>query len=102
MTEYNPQEVYAKGNSVLLRTYAYLNDAKEFCIDENYYKWLERRNTELVADKIESYTNIGKWLSAALEDPLTCEEFKKDIRDWFDSFNIIERNTGKPIDEVVK
>lgn len=27
---------------------------------------------------------IGWWLSAALEDPNTCEEMKADIRDWFD------------------
>lgn len=26
---------------------------------------------------------IGRWLSAALEDPNTCEEMKSDIRDWF-------------------
>jgi len=26
---------------------------------------------------------IGKWLSAALEDPSVCEEMKADIRAWF-------------------
>jgi hypothetical protein len=25
---------------------------------------------------------IGKWLSAALEDPYVCDEMKSDIRDW--------------------
>jgi hypothetical protein len=28
---------------------------------------------------------VAKWLSAALEDPLTCEEMKADIRAWFDA-----------------
>jgi hypothetical protein len=28
---------------------------------------------------------IGKWLSAALDDPKVCEEFKNDILDWFNS-----------------
>lgn len=25
---------------------------------------------------------LGSWLSAALEDPLSCDEFKADLRDW--------------------
>lgn len=29
-------------------------------------------------------THIMPWLSAALEDPYTCEEFKQVIRDWMD------------------
>ena len=32
---------------------------------------------------------IGWWLSAALEDPNTCEEMKSDIRDWFASIGTI-------------
>lgn len=28
---------------------------------------------------------IGKWLSAALDDPQVCDEMKADIRAWFDS-----------------
>lgn len=27
--------------------------------------------------------DVGKWLSAALEDPAVCEEMKSDIRSWF-------------------
>lgn len=27
---------------------------------------------------------IGKWLSAALDDPGVCEEMKRDIRDWME------------------
>jgi len=28
---------------------------------------------------------IGTWLSAALDDPLVCEEMKADIRAWFEA-----------------
>jgi len=35
---------------------------------------------------------IGKWLSAALDDPKVCAEFKADIRAWFDSK---ERDAGE-------
>lgn len=31
--------------------------------------------------------NIGRWLSAAIEDPNVCEEMKSDIRQWFDLFS---------------
>lgn len=27
---------------------------------------------------------IGSWLSAALEDPKACDEFKRDVRAWFE------------------
>ncbi len=29
---------------------------------------------------------IGEWLSAALDDPGVCDEFKQVIRSWFDQF----------------
>lgn len=29
--------------------------------------------------------NLGKWMSAALDDPSVCEEMKADIREWFSS-----------------
>jgi hypothetical protein len=28
---------------------------------------------------------LGKWMSAALDDPLVCEEMKSDIRAWFEA-----------------
>jgi hypothetical protein len=28
---------------------------------------------------------LGSWLAAALDDPLVCAEFKRDIRAWFDA-----------------
>lgn len=31
---------------------------------------------------------LGAWLSAALEDPCVCKEMKKDIRNWFNTFNV--------------
>lgn len=30
--------------------------------------------------------DIGAWLSAALSDPKVCAQFKKDIQEWFNSF----------------
>ena len=32
---------------------------------------------------IMSSVRLGKWMSAALDDPNVCEEMKADIRDWF-------------------
>lgn len=31
-------------------------------------------------------TALGKWLSAALDDPAVCSEMKSDIKDWFNTF----------------
>lgn len=31
----------------------------------------------------EAELNMGKWMSAALEDPNVCDEMKADIRAWF-------------------
>jgi hypothetical protein len=33
---------------------------------------------------------LGKWLSAALDDPQVCDEMKKDIRLWFSAGDPIE------------
>lgn len=30
-------------------------------------------------------SSVGKWLSAALDDPLVCEEMKRDVEEWFAS-----------------
>ncbi len=35
----------------------------------------------------ESTTNVGSWLSAALDDPDVCEEMKRDIRQWFETYS---------------
>ena len=57
---------------------------------------------EMLEDKIKDFEELGPWLSAALEDEKTCEEFKKIIQEWFNRFNIIEKATGLSIDEVLK
>jgi len=36
-------------------------------------------------ERNEADDRIGKWLSAALEDPQVCEEMKADIRFWFET-----------------
>lgn len=33
---------------------------------------------------------VAKWLSAALEDPSTCNEMKADIRAWFDAAEMLK------------
>ena len=37
---------------------------------------------------------IGAWLSAALEDNTSCEEFRKDINEWMDSFDYESTDFG--------
>jgi len=36
---------------------------------------------------------IGKWLSAALNDPAVCEEMKCDIRNWFNDKEWVNYDT---------
>lgn len=35
----------------------------------------------------EAEWNLGAWLSAAMDDPNVCQEFKDDITDWFVEIN---------------
>ncbi|KER37251.1 hypothetical protein AL00_06140 [Sphingobium indicum F2] len=39
---------------------------------------------------IMSSVRLGKWMSAALDDPNVCEEMKADIRDWFSAGEPVE------------
>ena len=55
---------------------------------------LQAENAELVDG---SYRTVNDWLSAALSDERACEEFKTDIREWFDAISKCER----PIKKVV-
>ena len=43
--------------------------------------------------KSEADTKIGAWLSAALEDPSTCQSMKDDINEWFECMPQVHRNT---------
>lgn len=38
-----------------------------------------------IAAMITANQRIGKWLSAALDDPNVCADMKADIAAWFDS-----------------
>lgn len=42
--------------------------------------------------------NVGKWLSAALEDESVCGEMKHDVRAWFDELNacLVQPRTAEP------
>lgn len=37
---------------------------------------------------VEKDIEIGRWLSAALDDPKVCEEMKEDIKEWFNTFEV--------------
>lgn len=56
---------------------------------------------DLIEDKTKDYKEIGKWLSASLEDPNVCDEMKQDIRNWFKRFDTFEKATGFKIEEVI-
>ena len=43
--------------------------------------------------KREADLKIGAWLSAALEDPSTCQSMKDDINEWFECTPQVHRNT---------
>lgn len=56
---------------------------------------------DFIEDKIKDYKEIGKWLSAALEEDRVCAAMKQDIRNWFKRFDTFEKATGVKIEEVV-
>ena len=41
---------------------------------------------------------VGRWLSAALDDPKTCDEMKADINRWMDSKEYPKAKEVKPFD----
>ena len=43
--------------------------------------------------KRDADLKIGAWLSAALEDPSTCQSMKDDINEWFECTPQVHRNT---------
>lgn len=57
---------------------------------------------ELIENVIKDYKEIGKWLSAALEDKNVCDEMKRDINAWFNRFKTFEKATGYKISEVIE
>ena len=46
---------------------------------------LERKDTE-IAKLRATNDRLGKWMSAALDDPGVCAEMKDDITAWFNAF----------------
>jgi hypothetical protein len=45
------------------------------------------RYEKLQLYQVEANNRLGKWMSAALDDPSVCEAMKADIRFWFDSWS---------------
>lgn len=50
---------------------------------DTWRSWEPQARAAISAMRPKQHHAIGKWLSAALEDPSTCEEMKEDIRAWF-------------------
>ena len=46
--------------------------------------------------KREADLKIGAWLSAALEDPSTCQSMKDDINEWFECTPELHRDAMHP------
>ena len=92
MIDYNPREMFEKDTGMM---FLYNH--------ENYYKYLEQRNKELVEEMIYDLNNIGGWLSAALSDDSACKEFKNCINEWAErKLALIGKNTGKTFEELTK
>jgi len=45
--------------------------------------------------KCQADLKIGAWLSAALEDPSTCQSMKDDINEWFKWADVVEAKLKK-------
>ena len=50
----------------------------------NMKKWLEAAYEAGNVTMVDANFKIGAWLSAALEDPSTCQSMKDDINEWFE------------------
>ena len=48
---------------------------------------------EGIGRKRDADLKIGAWLSAALEDPSTCQSMKDDINEWFECTPQVHRDT---------
>ena len=48
---------------------------------------------EGIGRKRDADLKIGAWLSAALEDPSTCQSMKDDINEWFECTPEMHRDT---------
>ena len=48
---------------------------------------MKKRELKNLRDGMSPEDRIGAWLSAALEDPMVCDEMKQDIKDWFDQID---------------
>ena len=60
--------------------------------DEGYRAGMQKMREVGQARKNEADLKIGAWLSAALEDPSTCQSMKDDINEWFECTPQVHRN----------
>lgn len=52
------------------------------------------KDLSILADLKEAGTLIGPWLSAALDDPEVCQEYKDAIMAWMDAYAPLMQETG--------
>ena len=58
------------------------------------YDFEDESNTDVAENrKRDADLKIGAWLSAALEDPSTCQSMKDDINEWFECTPQVHTNT---------
>lgn len=69
--------------------------------EEKSNKLLIAAAPDLLEDRIKDINEIGQWLSAALDDPKACDEFKYVIKCWFDRLSTIEKATGEKIEDLI-
>ena len=67
----------------------------------SFKEWGQMSRAEFIESHVRSYLKrvrkltpaddaLGSWMSAALEDPKVCDEMKRDIKTWMDSFQYPE------------
>ena len=57
---------------------------------------------ELFLSLFKNHYYIGKWISAAQEDKTACEEFKNDVKMFFETGKDLESASGKTFEELLK
>ena len=58
------------------------------------YDFEDESNADVAENrKRDADLSIGAWLSAALEDPSTCQSMKDDINEWFECTPQVHTNT---------
>jgi hypothetical protein len=68
---------------LIIEDYIGHGDGMKECVDQIIKHVKREPNNMYVKAKLD-FNTVGKWLSAALDDPKVCDEMKEDIRLWMD------------------